>query len=184
MTDPPPEAPLEAIDPTRARIVRRKVLDRLKDIRRHYRALTDVMAEFGADFDLDDFAAASRSEDPGELNAVKAAERGLDTLYNYIAELTALGLELARRRDRGEEPNAARDLRRLRDCDVISGQRCDRLQRVREIRRLMVHEYTDASAEQVHEAVVALVAELPGFIDSYRRWVRSGFAVATDGEPG
>ena len=51
------------------------------------------MAEFGEDFDLDAFRDAHASDDPGLLNQVKAIERGVDQLYNYIAELAALGLD-------------------------------------------------------------------------------------------
>jgi len=41
-----------------------------------------------------------------ELNRVKAVERGVDQLYNYIAELAAFGLELAELRGRRDETNA------------------------------------------------------------------------------
>ena len=36
---------------------------------------------------------------------------------------------------------------------------------------LFQHEYTTATHEQVHEAVTAIVAELPGFVDDYARWL-------------
>ena len=51
------------------------------------------MAEFGEDFDLDEFQRAYDSDDPVLLNRVKAVERGVDQLCNYIAELVAFGLE-------------------------------------------------------------------------------------------
>ncbi len=72
------------------------------------------MADFGEDFDLAAFEAAYRSSDPVALNRVKAVERGVDQLYNYIAELTSQGLELAEVRDRQASLNARRDLRDLR----------------------------------------------------------------------
>lgn len=53
------------------------------------------MAEFGEDFDLDVFEEAYREDDPVRLNQVKAVERGVDQLYNYIAELAAFLLKNA-----------------------------------------------------------------------------------------
>jgi hypothetical protein len=88
-------APLEVNYPQRARVLKAKILDRMSDVRRHLLALRMAMAEFGEDFELGAFSAAYASEDPIELNRVKAVERGVDQLYNYIAELAAFGLELA-----------------------------------------------------------------------------------------
>jgi hypothetical protein len=105
-----PAAPLEANDPDRARTLKAKIRDRVSDVRRHLVALRVAMAEFGEDFDLHEFTAAHASEDPIALNRVKAVERGVDQLYNYVAELTAFGLELAEVRARDDELNARRDL--------------------------------------------------------------------------
>lgn len=54
------------------------------------------------------FQHAYDSDDPIELNRVKAVERGVDQLYNYIAELTAFGLELAEVRGRRGDQRAGR----------------------------------------------------------------------------
>jgi hypothetical protein len=59
------------------------------------------------------FRAAYASEDPVELNRVKAVERGVDQLYNYIAGLAAFGLELAELRGRRDKTNARSDLEAL-----------------------------------------------------------------------
>lgn len=85
------------------------------------------MAEFGADFEPDAFRAAHVSEDPVELNRVKAVERGVDQLYNYIAELAAFGLELAELRGRRDETDARRDLDALRDAGAGLEDRLDPL---------------------------------------------------------
>lgn len=138
------------------------------------------MASFGDDFELERFRAAFESSDPDELNRVKAVERGVDQLYNYIAELSIFGLELAELRARDEELNARRDLHRLAVAGVISHERASRLQRLRELRRLLAHEYATASAAQVHEAAVLVESELPPFYRSYAEWVRTGFAAGTD----
>ncbi len=173
---PPPPAPLEARDPSRARTLKSKVLDRIGDVRRHLLALRIGMAEFGDDFDRAPFEEAYRSEDPVELNKVKAVERGVDQLYNYVAELAAFGLELAGLRDRRADLNARRDLDALRDAGVLTRELTARLQRLRELRRMLVHEYATATAEQVHESARLVVANFPAFYDAYLAWIKRGFA--------
>ena len=173
---PPPPTPLEARDPERARALKAKIRDRVADVRRHLIALRAAMAEFGEDFDLGVFAAAHASDDPARLNQVKAVERGVDQLYNYVAELTAFGLELACFRARGDELNARRDLAALVRAGVLGAERGRRLERLRELRRLLVHEYATASAEQVHEAARIVADEFVPFYDAYRRWIARGFS--------
>jgi uncharacterized protein YutE (UPF0331/DUF86 family) len=176
---PAPPAPLEERDAERARVLKRKVKDRVTDVRRHLRALDAATAEFGEDFDLAAFEAAFRSEDPDELNHVKAIERGVDQLYNYLADLAALGLELAGERRAGDDTNARRDLDALARLRVLSRERVDRLQRVRELRRLLVHEYATSTAAEVHEAAQILIRELPPFNRAYAEWIKAGFHVPT-----
>ena len=171
-----PPAPLEATDPKRATALKHKVLDRIKDVRRHLDALEAAMATFGDDFDLAEFQRAFDSTDPTQLNRVKAVERGVDQLYNYTAELAAFGTELAGRRDRRDETNARRDLDALVALKVVSRERMRRLQRLRELRRLLVHEYATATASQVHEAAQIITADLPDFYRAYGKWIQAGFA--------
>lgn len=175
----PPPAPLEATDPERARVVKAKVRDRVSDVRRHLLALRTAMSEFGADFDLEMFRTAYASEDPVELNRVKAVERGVDQLYNYIAELTAFGLQLAGLRARRDDTNARRDLDTLRRAGVVSSELTRRLQRLRELRRMLVHEYATATAEQVHESALIVAGNFTAFYDAYRAWIRRGFSAHT-----
>lgn len=172
----PAPAPLEAHDPQRTRALKAKIGDRISDVRRHLLALRAAMAEFGDDFELDAFRVAYSSEDPVELNRVKAVERGVDQLYNYIAELTAFGLELAELRGRRDETNARRDLDALRGAGVISAELTRRLQRLRELRRMLVHGYATATAEQVHESALIVSGNFAAFYDTYRAWIRRGFA--------
>src|SRR5215210_254165 len=171
-----PPAPLEEHDPERARALKAKIRDRVADVRRHLIALRTAMAEFGDDFDLDAFRTAYDSEDPVALNQVKAVERGVDQLFNYIAELTAFGLELAEVRARRGELNARRDLQALERLGVLGPGRARRLDRLRELRRLLVHEYATATAEQVHEAARLVAAEFIPFYDAYRAWIGRGFS--------
>jgi len=172
-------APLEAHDPDRARVLKAKIRDRVSDVRRHLAALRAAMAEFGEDFDLDAFRAAYGTDEPARLNQVKAVERGVDQLYNYIADLASFGLELAEVRTRDDELNARRDLAPLRRLGVLGPQRARRLERLRELRRLPVHEHANASAEQVHEAARIVADEFVPFYDAYRRWIARGFSATS-----
>ncbi len=181
MPPPPPPAPLEARDPDRARVLKAKIRDRISDARRHLIALRTAMADFGEDFDLDVFQRAYDSDDPIELNRVKAVERGVDQLYNYIAELAAFGLELAEVRSRRQETNARVDIDSLERIGVIGPERARRLQRLRELRRQLVHEYATATAEQVHEAAQIITAEFVAFYDAYRDWIARGFSPTRPG---
>lgn len=173
---PPPAAPLEADDPERARWLKAKIRDRVSDVRRHLVALRAAMAEFGEDFDLDAFTTAFESDDPILLNRANAVERGVDKLWNTIAELTAFGLELARVRPRGADLNARRDLNDLRRIGVVGPERARRLDRLRELRRLLVHEYATATAAQVHEAARIVADEFVPYYDAYRAWIVRGFS--------
>jgi uncharacterized protein YutE (UPF0331/DUF86 family) len=168
-------APLEASDPERAAVVKRKVLERLTDVPRHYRALGAAMATFGEGFGRDEFARAAASEDPSELNSVKAIERGVDQLFNYLVDLGALGLELAELRAPDDEPSARRDLRRLREFGVIDEQLRDQLTRVSRVRNRMVHDYVGVAALDVYEAARLIHAALPRFVTAYQQWLRAGF---------
>ena len=176
-----PPAPLEGSDPVRARALKAKIRDRVSDVRRHLIALRVAMAEFGEDFDLDAFQTGYDSDDPRELNRVKAVERGVDQLYNYIAELTAFGLELAEVRARRDTTNARLDLEALARIGVIGPERARRLQLLRELRRQLVHEYATATAEQVHEAARIITIEFVPFYDAYRDWIARGFAASPTG---
>lgn len=172
----PPPARLDSDDPERARRLKAKIRDRVSDVRRHLIALRAAMAQFGDDFDLDAFTIAYDSDDPTLLNQVNAVERGVDKLYNTIAELTALGLELAGVRPREADLNARRDLRDLRRIGVIAPERARRLDRLRELRRLLVHEYATANAGQIHEAARIVADEFAPFYEAYREWIARGFS--------
>ena len=162
-------------DPERVRRAKVRIAARLRDMPRHFRALNAARARFGDDFDRDEFAAAARSDDPDRLNAVKAVERGLDLLDNYLVELVVDGLQLAGLRDAGEALNGPRDLRRLRDAGVLAQGNAERLIALVRIRARMVHEYAELDPDDVHRAVEILVAELPGFERAYIAWVKAGF---------
>jgi hypothetical protein len=50
------------------------------------------------------------------------------------------------------------------------------LEHLRELRRLLVHEWATAPADQVHEAARIIAAEFVPFYDAYRAWIARGFS--------
>jgi hypothetical protein len=105
---------------------------------------------------------------------------------------TAFGLELAEVRKREDATNARRDIAKLARIGVLGAERSRRLERLRELRRQLVHEYATAAAEQVHEAARIVADEFVPLYDAYKSWIRRGFAAelspapsseGTDGEP-
>ena len=171
----PPRTPLEASDVRRARALKAKVSDRVSDVPRHLLALRAAMADFGNDFNADAFREAYASEDPLALNRVKAVERGVDQLCAFIAELTAFGLELAELRGRRDETNARKDLDSLRHTGLFSGELVHRLQRLRELQRMLDREATTATAEEIHESALLVAANFRAFYEAYRTWTTQGF---------
>jgi uncharacterized protein YutE (UPF0331/DUF86 family) len=57
---------------------------------------------------------------------------------------------------------------------VLSRALTRRLQRLRELRRLLVHEYATATAEQVHESALIVAGNFTPFYDAYREWIARG----------
>jgi len=58
---------------------------------------------------------------------------------------------------------------------VIGSQRAQRLERLRELRRLLVHESATVTAEQIHEPRGSGASEFIPFYDAYRNWIARGF---------
>jgi len=156
-----------------AKRARQRIDARLAEIPRHLAALRETMAGIGEEFSLEEVEAVYDSDEPRVLNQALAIERGFEILQNYIVELAVNGLILAGLRSEQEIPNAPRDLQRLADANVIAGERCKRLIQTQRLRNLMQHEYASSTAEHTHEGVSLLVAELPGFLDDYGRWLES-----------
>jgi predicted nucleotidyltransferase len=73
------------------------------------------------------------------------------------------------------ELNARRDPAALYRLGVLGPERIRRLQRLRELRRLLVREYATPTAEQVHEAARIVADEFVSFYDAYRCWIAHGF---------
>lgn len=58
----------------------------------------------------------------------------------------------------------------LPDREVTSRQ-----QRLRELRRMLVHEYATATAEEVHESARIASDAFPLFYNAYLQWIQHGF---------
>lgn len=131
------------------------------------------MGEFGEDFDLDVFSAAYEGEDPVELNRVKAVERGVEQLYDFVVQLTASGLELAGLRARRDRASSSADVDALAGAGVLTATLASRLKRLCELQSMLVDEHR--SAEHVHESALILAGSLAAFYDAYGAWVKRGF---------
>jgi uncharacterized protein YutE (UPF0331/DUF86 family) len=86
-----------------------------------------------------------------------------------------VGLELAELRAPDAEPNARRNIRRLREIGVIDEQMREQLTRVASVRNRVVHDYVGVAALDVHEATRLIHAALPRFVTAYQEWLRAGF---------
>ena len=64
---------------------------------------------------------------------------------------------------------------------MIGAERARRLERLRELRRLLVHEYATATAAQIHEAARIVADEFVPFYDAYRDWIARGFSDGSSG---
>jgi uncharacterized protein YutE (UPF0331/DUF86 family) len=76
-------------------------------------------------------------------------------------------------RSREDALNARLDLEAMADNGVLTRQLVTRLQRLRVLRRDLVHECPTPTAEQVHEAARLVAADFPRFRNTYLRWVCS-----------
>jgi uncharacterized protein YutE (UPF0331/DUF86 family) len=79
-----------------------------------------------------------------------------------VGLVAAVGLELAELRGHRDETNARRDLDALGKAGVLSAA-LTRLQRLRQLRRMLVDEYATATADQVHESALIVAGHFPAF---------------------
>ena len=143
----------------------RPIRARLQDIGRHYRALRANLDSIS----LEDYSRASVSSDERQLSRlVYPIERPFEIVDNYVVELAELALEeLAL-----GTGDARWNLRRLEEEGAISGERRRRLTEVHRIRNDAQHGYADVPARLLYEAAQQLVAEVPGLLRDYARWLR------------
>lgn len=140
------------------------VRTRLRDIPRHLRALSSLLAGI----DADRFVAASTNSDPDVLaRDVYPLERAYEILANYAAELASVSLETAGL----ETTSAPANLRRLAEAGAISKARAERMVTVLQKRNALVHAYPDVRAHTVHDAATVLEQELGPFVRELTRWL-------------
>lgn len=159
--------------PPEKRVLALRIAARLRDMPRHRAALEVAMGGFGPGFDHDRFVATAASDDPEQLVRAYPIQSGFENIQNHITGLTRDALELVGALATDERPNAPRDLRRLQRLGAISRARCDRIIVLQELRSSLQHTYADTGPEELHAAVVGLVAEFDGFLADYRHWLRS-----------
>jgi uncharacterized protein YutE (UPF0331/DUF86 family) len=143
-----------------------RIAIRLAALPTHTRTLKRILEQVTED----DYVAALEAFEPDRLLAiVYPLERAFEVLVSFILELAEQGLKLA-----GVKPESGRKdvLRQLQSAQVISRARCDRLILAYGMRNVVQHQYPDAAPENVYDAAQTVVAELPGFINDYRGWLR------------
>jgi uncharacterized protein YutE (UPF0331/DUF86 family) len=140
---------------------------RLADTRSHYRALVLALDRISAA----DYEQALTTRDADALTQhAYPLERPFEILDNYIVELARLGLDAAGLDSTGSAPGI---LTRLHSEGVISESRRKKLRDVHDRRNELQHEYPDARATLVYDAVRVLADELPGFFRDYAKWMRA-----------
>lgn len=120
-------------------------------------------------------AAPLEAHDPERARALKAKIR--DRVTDLRRHLVALRTAMA---DFGEDFDleAFRQAHGSADPVVLNRVKAVErgLDRLRELRRLLVHDYAIATAEQVHEAARIVADEFLPFYEAYRAWISRGFS--------
>ena len=151
---------------------RRQIDHRFERIPRYRSALLHTMATFGDGFDLEALEAAYAAEDPETISRVTALEGEFAHLVNWLVQIAELGYHELLRLDKAEKASGS-PLDRLVALGILSERRKDRLLTLAVVRNRLQHTYPDVSAEEVHQAVLALLDELPALVRDYRRWLEA-----------
>jgi hypothetical protein len=155
----------------------RDIVRHLEDFPRQYAALETAMAEFGEDFDIQEFKQAfDTSQDMEAYNRVQAVERAVGRVQNFVAELANAGARLADlpRPPMSDDGSPAQQaFEALRDAGVIDGELCRRLTRAQKARSMIEHSYVQTRAGDVHRAAQLVRETARDFIGPYRSWIAS-----------
>jgi hypothetical protein len=167
-----PDRQSRTVDRKRWRL---NIVRHLEDFPRQYAALENAMAQFGENFDLQQFKAAySTGEDMDAYNRVQAVERAVGRVQNYVAELADAGAklaELARPPMESHGSLAQQAFEALRDAGVISRGLCRQLVQAQNARTRIEHSYVQTPAGDVHSAATLVRDGARGFVSSYRAWI-------------
>ena len=109
------------------------------------------------------------SMDPVDMNKGRQVTAGFSELVNDCTEMVRAAISVAGLRPPDRKFNASADYRALAGAGGISRGPSQAFIALKRTRNHRAHIYIDVSAEEVHEAVLALLAELPGFIRGLRR---------------
>jgi hypothetical protein len=161
---------------------RLNIVRHLEDLPRQYAALENAMAEFGTDFDLQQFKAAyETTEDMDAYNRVQAVERAVGRVQNYVGELADAGAKLAelpRPPADSHGSQAQQAFEALRDAGVIGRGLCRQLVQAQNARTRIEHSYVQTPAGDVHRAATLVRDAARGFVSAYRGWIEPYLAEA------
>jgi hypothetical protein len=160
------------------------VVRHLEDLPRQYAALENAMAAFGEDFDLRQFKAAyTTTEDMDAYNRVRAVERAVGRVQNYVGELADAGATLAglpRPPIESGGSQAQQAFEALRDARVIGRGLCRKLVQAQNARTRIEHSYVQTPAGDVHRAATLVRDAARDLVGSYRTWVEPYLARSDD----
>lgn len=166
-----PDPDVRPVDAKRWRLA---IVRHLEDLPRQYAALEHAMANFGADFDLQQFKAAyNTSEDMDAYNRVQAVERALGRVQNYVGELAEAGVKLAALQRPADTHGPATQIafETMRDAKIITARLYGRLVQAQSARTRIEHSYVQTPAGDVHRAAILVRDTARDFIGSYRNWI-------------
>ncbi len=145
----------------RADLLETSIKSRLVDTRGHIEALRHACSKFGTDFGLDEFAAASASDDP-EIRlpayAVQAAyENGINGAIRIAQELC----ELEGWASANHEASSIEALKLLHEHGLITAGTRKSLRDAYESRNDLQHDYVNVAAQRIHAAAIATLEAVP-----------------------
>lgn len=148
-----------------------RVSRRLERMPHEKDALVLAMGSFGEDFDADAWREAYHSMDPEAINDVRQVTAGFSELVNHCTELVRTAVSLAGLLALDRRLNAPADYLAFAKDGAISEPRAQALIRLSQVRNALAHTYTDVQADDAHQAVRDLLAELPRFSKGYGKWL-------------
>jgi hypothetical protein len=130
-----------------------------------------ALAGFAPNFDLQAFAVAWTSSDPGERNRALLVRGNLDDIHNMLANLITTSVRLGRQLG-AIGPTAPKDPRdALAHLGLLTQAERDSLDLTQATRNESQHAYEHMQAGQVHAAVLKQRATAPGLIARLGTWV-------------
>jgi hypothetical protein len=146
------------------RLLEASVKRRLTDVRRHLAALEAAVHGFGGAFDTGAFELSWQSDQPAELHRAYVVQAGFENVINTVITVGRELCELKGWLTEHAEPSSLETLRLLHEHGVIDAHVRWQLQQAQERRSTVQHDYANAEARDIREAVVLVLDAAPRMI--------------------